>query len=418
MVTLGRLGSRRWKSRGPGINWVFCLRTPGVPNSTEVAVLDFSLSPELLALQEKAHDFALNVMRPVARYYDDTAEWATPVYNKAWDEGYLQALVPKEYGGPGKNQIEEAVVCEEMAWGCAGLYTSIMANGLAMTPILIAGSEAQKKKWLTKLIEEPVFAAFSLSEPEAGSDAGGMTCRAELKGDKYIINGTKCYCTNGGHADFYTLFASTNPDKGARGTSCIVVPRDTPGLRVGKAMDKMGQRASNQVEVHYENAEVPAENILGKEGMGFIIAMKTLDQTRAAVAAGGVGVARAAFEIALEYAKTRIQFGKPIIANQAISFMLADMAKKIEASRLLTWQAAWMTDNKIKNSKQSAIAKTFATDTAMEVTTDAVQILGGNGYSKDYLVEKCMRDAKLLQIYEGTNQIQRLVIAKEIQQGN
>ena len=381
-------------------------------------MLDFSLSPELLALQEKAHDFALNVMRPVARYYDDTAEWATPVYNKAWDEGYLQALVPKEYGGPGKNQIEEAIVCEEMAWGCAGLYTSIMANGLAITPILIAGSDEQKKKWLTKLTEEPLFAAFSLSEPEAGSDAGGMTCRAELKGDKYIINGTKCYCTNGGYADFYTLFASTNPDKGARGTSCIVVPRDTPGLRVGKAMDKMGQRASNQVEVHYENAEVPAENILGREGMGFIIAMKTLDQTRAAVAAGGVGVARAAFEIALEYAKARIQFGKPIIANQAISFMLADMAKKIEASRLLTWQAAWMTDNKIKNSKQSAIAKTFATDTAMEVTTDAVQILGGNGYSKDYLVEKCMRDAKLLQIYEGTNQIQRLVIAKEIQQGN
>ncbi len=381
-------------------------------------MLDFSLSPELLALQEKAHEFALNVIRPVARYYDNTGEWATPVYNKAWDEGYLQALVPKEYGGPGKNQIEEAIVCEEMAWGCGGLYTSIMANGLAMTPILIAGSDEQKKKWLTRLTEQPIFAAFSLSEPDAGSDAGGMTCRAELRGDKYIINGTKCYCTNGGHADFYTLFASTNPDKGARGTSCIVVPRDTPGLRVGKAMDKMGQRASNQVEVHYENAEVPAENILGREGMGFIIAMKTLDQTRAAVAAGGVGVARAAFEIALEYAKTRVQFGKPIIANQAISFMLADMAKKIEASRLLTWQAAWMTDNKIKNSKQSAIAKTFATDTAMEVTTDAVQILGGNGYSKDYLVEKCMRDAKLLQIYEGTNQIQRLVIAKEIQQGN
>lgn len=381
-------------------------------------MLNFALSPELLALQAKAHDFALNVMRPVARHYDDTAEWATPVYNKAWDEGYLQALVPKEYGGPGKNQVEEAIVCEELAWGCAGLYTSIMANGLAITPILVAGSDEQKKKWLTKLTEQPIFAAFSLSEPDAGSDAGGMTCRAELKGDKYIINGTKCYCTNGGHADFYTLFASTNPDKGARGTSCIIVPKDTPGLRIGKAMDKMGQRASNQVHLHYENAEVPAENILGKEGMGFIIAMKTLDQTRAAVAAGGVGVARAAFEIALEYAKTRNQFGKPIIANQAISFMLADMSKKIEASRLLTWQAAWMTDNKIKNSRQSAIAKTFATDTAMEVTTDAVQILGGNGYSRDYLVEKCMRDAKLLQIYEGTNQIQRLVIAKEIQQGN
>lgn len=381
-------------------------------------MLNFGLSPELQALRAEAHDFAVNVLRPVARQYDDSGEWATPVYNKAWDLGYLQALVPKFCGGPGKSQVEEALVCEELAWGCGGLYTSIMANGLAITPILIAGSDEQKKKWLGKLVEAPIFAAFSLSEPNAGSDAGGMTCRAELKGDKYIINGTKCYCTNGGYADFYTLFASTNPDKGARGTSCLIVPRDTPGLRVGKAMDKMGQRASNQVEVHYENAEVPAENILGKEGMGFIIAMKTLDQTRAAVAAGGVGVARAAFEIALDYAKTRIQFGAPIFSNQAISFMLADMSKKIEASRLLTWQAAWMTDNNIKNSKQSAIAKTFATDTAMEVTTDAVQILGGNGYSREFLVEKCMRDAKLLQIYEGTNQIQRLVIAKEIQQGN
>lgn len=380
-------------------------------------MLDFSLSPEQQHEQERAHAFAVNVMRPVARKYDESGAWATDVYEAAFREGYLQALVPKECGGPGANQIEEALVCEELAWGCAGLYTSIMANGLAMTPVLVAGSDQQKKKWLGMLAEAPKFAAFSLSEPDAGSDAGSMKCRAEKKGDRYIVNGTKCYCTNGGYAAWYALFCSTDPDKGARGTSCIVVPRDTPGLTIGKAMDKMGQRASNQVELHFENAEVPAENILGKEGMGFIIAMKTLDQTRAAVAAGGVGVARAAFEIALEYAKTRHQFGKPIFSNQAISFMLADMAKKIEAARLLTWQAAWMTDRGLKNSKHSAIAKTFATDTAMEVTTDAVQILGGNGYSRDYLVEKCMRDAKLLQIYEGTNQIQRLVIAKEIQQG-
>jgi len=381
-------------------------------------MLDFSLSKEQLEIKERAHEFAVKFMRPVARKYDETGEWATDVYKVAFDYGYLQALVPVEYGGSGKSQVEEAIVCEELAWGCGGLYTSIMANGLAMTPILVAGSPEQKKKWLGMIAEEPRFAAFSLSEPNAGSDAGAMSCRAEKRGDKYIINGTKCYCTNGGYAEWYTLFCSTDPNKGARGTSCIVVPRDTPGLVVGKALDKMGQRASNQVELYFNDAEVPVENILGREGMGFIIAMKTLDQTRAAVAAGGVGVARAAYEIALEYAKTRIQFGAPIFANQAISFMLADMAKKIEASRLLTWQAAWLTDNNIKNSKQSAIAKTFATDTAMEVTTDAVQILGGNGYSRDFLVEKCMRDAKLLQIYEGTNQIQRLVIAKEIQQGN
>jgi acyl-CoA dehydrogenase len=381
-------------------------------------MLGFTLSPEQQAEKDRAHTFAEKIMRPVARKYDETGEWAVDVYKAAWDQGYLQALVPEDCGGPGAKQVEEAIVCEELAWGCAGLYTSIMANGLAMTPLLVAASPEQKKKWLGMLAEEPKFAAFSLSEPNAGSDAGGMSCRAEKKGDKYIINGTKCYCTNGGYADWYALFCSTDPSKGARGTSCIVVPRDTPGLVVGRAMDKMGQRASNQVELYFNDAEVPVENLLGKEGMGFVIAMKTLDQTRAAVAAGGVGVARAAFEIALDYAKTRIQFGQPIFANQAISFMLADMAKKIEASRLLTLQAAWMTDNGIKNSKQSAIAKTFATDTAMEVSTDAVQILGGNGYSRDYLVEKCMRDAKLLQIYEGTNQIQRLVIAKEIQQGN
>jgi acyl-CoA dehydrogenase len=381
-------------------------------------VLDFSLSPEQLETKARAHEFAEKIMRPVARKYDETGEWAVDVYKAAFDYGFLQALVPVECGGPGTNQVEEAVVCEELAWGCGGLYTSIMANGLAMTPILVAGSAEQKKKFLGMLAEAPLFAAFSLSEPNAGSDAGSMTCRAEKRGDKYIINGTKCYCTNGGYAEWYTLFCSTNPEKGARGTSCIVVPRNTPGLVVGKAMDKMGQRASNQVELYFNDAEVPVENLLGKEGMGFIIAMKTLDQTRAAVAAGGVGVARAAYEIALDYAKTRIQFGQPIFMNQAISFMLADMAKKIEAARLLTYMAAWMTDKGLKNSKHSAMAKTFATDTAMEVTTDAVQILGGNGYSKDYLVEKCMRDAKLLQIYEGTNQIQRLVIAKEIQQGN
>ena len=378
---------------------------------------DFGLTPHQQEEKDRAHAFAVEVMRPVARKYDLSGEWAVDVYEAAFKAGYLQALVPKEYGGPGASQMDEALVCEELAWGCAGLYTSIMANGLAMTPVLVAGSDEQKKKWLGMLAEAPKFAAFSLSEPDAGSDAGSMKCRAEKKGDKYVVNGTKCYCTNGGHADWYALFCSTDPTKGARGTSRMVVPRDTPGLEIGKALDKMGQRASNQVELHFHDAEVPEANLLGKEGQGFIIAMKTLDQTRAAVAAGGVGVARAAFEVALEYAKTRHQFGKPIIVNQAISFMLADMAKKIEAARLLTWQAAWMTDNGIKNSKHSAIAKTFATDTAMEVTTDAVQILGGNGYSRDYMVEKFMRDAKLLQIYEGTNQIQRLVIAKEVQSG-
>ena len=233
----------------------------------------FTLPPELQAEKERAHTFAEKIMRPVARKYDETGEWATDVYKSAFDFGYLQAMVPEDCGGPGASQMEEVVVCEELAWGCAGLYTSIMANGLAMTPVLIAGSPEQKKKWLGMIAEEPKFAAFSLSEPNAGSDAGGMTCRAEKKGDKYIINGTKCYCTNGGYADWYTLFCSTDPSKGARGASCIVVPRDTPGLVVGKALDKMGQRASNQVELYFNDAEVPVENLLAKEGMGFIIAI-------------------------------------------------------------------------------------------------------------------------------------------------
>ena len=380
-------------------------------------MLDLTLTPDQLKLQERAHAFAQAVIRPVSRHYDTTAERPEPVFRQAWQQGFLQAAVPKELGGPGHSQLDEAVVCEELAWGCAGMYTAISANNLATAPLRIAGSPEQQARWLPRLLEAPRLAAFALTEPEAGSDVGAIACTATLHRDVYVLHGTKCYVTGGAYADFLTVFASTDPAKGARGLSALVVARDTPGLRVGASLDKLGHRASDQVTLHFEGAEVPAENRLGPEGMGFALAMKTLDQTRAVVAAGGVGLARAAYELALEHARTRVQFGQPIFANQAVSFLLADLATRIEAARLLTWQAAWMTDRGQRNSKHSAMAKTYATDTAMEAATAAVQILGGQGYSRDCLAEKFFRDAKLMQIYEGTNQIQRLVIAKEIQQG-
>jgi acyl-CoA dehydrogenase len=315
----------------------------------------------------------------------------------------------------GHSAFDAALVSEELGAGCAGIGICIDANNLALTPIYVGGSEAQKKKFFGELIERKGLASFCLSEPDAGSDAGAQKTTAVRRGDKYILNGMKHYATNGCVADLLTVFCSTDPAKGARGTSCIVVPADSPGLRMGRKLDKMGQRASCQVEWYFENVEVPVENLLGKEGMGFIIAMKTLDRTRAGVAALSVGVAREAFDVSSQYAMNRVQFGQPVSSFQAMGFMFADMYKKIELSRLITWKAAWAVDTKAADiATISSIAKLFASDTAMEVTTDAVQAMGGAGYSRDFIVEKLMRDAKLLQIYEGTNQIQRLVISRNI----
>jgi len=377
-------------------------------------VLDFSLSPEQRALQSRAHAFAEEVIRPVSRHYDSTGEWAEPVFRQAWEQGILQCCVPKEWGGPGLSHLEETIFFEEIGWGCAGFFTSLSCNGLATMPLRLAGTGEQQLKWFPRLLEAPRFAAFALSEPTAGSDVSAIACTAVKRWDAYVLNGTKCYCTCGDVADFIIVFATVDPDKGARGITAFIVPQNTQGMKIGKVMEKMGQRASRQVELHFEDAVIPEENRLGAEGTGFTLAMRTLDRTRATVAAGAVGLARAAFELALEFAKVRVQFDTPIINHQAVAFMLADMAKKLEAARLLTWQAAWMADNKLKNAKQSAMAKAFATDTAMEVATDAIQILGGHGYSTEFLAEKFFRDAKLMQIYEGTNQIQRMVIAKDL----
>ncbi|MGD8539050.1 MAG: acyl-CoA dehydrogenase family protein [Candidatus Aminicenantes bacterium] len=377
-------------------------------------MIDFSLTEEQKALQDMAREFALKEMRPNAAKYDKGDEFSEDVMQKAFEVGFLTCTIPAEYGGGGLSDIDTVIISEELAAGCAGMYTTMMVNALAYTPIILFGSEEQKKKYLTPQTQKMSFAAFCLTEREAGSDAGSLKTKAKKVGDEYIINGAKCFISNAAIASLYVVFALTDPDKGARGMSAFIVPRDTPGLSIGKEEDKMGHRASNTAEVIFEDVKVPAENLLSKEGKGFIIALKTLDKTRAPVGAAGVGVARTALEYAVEYSKTRIQFGKPIALFQNNAFKIAQMALEINAARHLVWHAAWLMDEGKPCGKESAMAKAYGSDVAMRVTTEAVQILGGYGYMRDYPMEKLMRDAKLLQIYEGTNEIQRLVISREV----
>ena len=324
--------------------------------------------------------------------------------------------LPESLGGPELSAFDGMLVGEELNWGCSGIGTSILANGLAAGPILIAGTEEQKREWLTPLVEAPVLGCFGLTEPGAGSDVSGIQTTAVRKGDDYVVNGSKMFITNAGHASWIVCFASTEPGKGHRGLSAFVIPMDAPGVTIEKHLDKMGQRATDTSAVAFQDVVVPEANRLGGEGDGFKIAMQTLDFTRPGTAVGAVGVAQAAYELSVDYTKERVQFGMPIAMNQGVSFLVADMATEIEASRLLTWQAAWMIDEGWgrKATRFSSFAKLFSAETAMKVTTNAVQVFGGYGYMKEYPVEKLMRDAKLFQIYEGTSQIQRLVIAKEI----
>lgn len=376
--------------------------------------MDFKLSEEQLELQELTHQFAANEIRPVAAEYDEKNEFPLEVMKKASEIGFLASGIPQEYGGTGFSTMDNVIVCEELAWGCAGMYTSIMANTLATTPIVLFGTDEQKKEFLTPLTGEMKFACFGLTEREAGSDNTMIKTTAKKDGDNYILNGSKTFITNAGVSSLGVIFASTDKTRGARGLSAFIVPMDLPGITVGKHENKMGHRASNTAEIYLDDVKVPAKNVLRREGFGFIIALKTLDYARPAVGAGGVGVARAAYEEALKYSQERVQFGKPIAHFQHNAFKLADMATDIDAARLLVYRSAWMLDNNLKASKESAMAKIVATDVAMRVSTDAVQIFGGYGYMKEYPVEKMMRDAKLLQIYEGTNEIQRHVISLEI----
>jgi acyl-CoA dehydrogenase len=375
-------------------------------------VVDFTLTDEQRALREMAHDFAANEMRPVAWDYDRDSTWPEDILRKAWELGILNTHIAEEYGGPGIDFLGGALIEEELGWGCSGIGTSIACNGLATTPIVIGGSEELKRRYLSSLTEEFRLASFCLTEPDAGSDVSGMRTTAVKKGDKYVINGSKCFITNGGYADFYTVYAKTDKDAGHRGISAFVVPREA-GVVVDKKEDKMGQRASNTATITFNDCEVPADHLLGEENKGFKLAMMTLDRTRPGVAAMAVGIAQAAFEFATDYSKERVQFGVPIAMHQAIQFMIADMATDIEAARLLVWKSAVLLDQARRNTLESSHAKRFAADTAMKVATDAVQVYGGYGFIKEYPVEKLMRDAKIMQLYEGTSQIQRLVIARE-----
>jgi acyl-CoA dehydrogenase len=377
-------------------------------------VVDLTLTDEQQDLRELAHNFAEKEIRPVAWDYDRDATWPQEIVEKAWEVGLMNAELPEAYGGPGLDLLSGVLIEEEMGWGCSGIGTSLMANGLAAAPVIIGGSEELKKQYLTMLAEEPKLASFCLTEPDAGSDVGGMKTRAQKQGDKYVISGSKCFITNGSHASWYTVYAKTDADAGHRGISAFVVPRDADGVTVDKKEDKLGQRASDTALISFDEVEVPAGNLLGEENKGFKLAMMTLDRTRPGVSGLAVGIARAAFEFASEYSKERVQFGVPIATHQAVAFMIADMATKVEAARLLVWQSAVLHDQGRRNTLAASHAKRFAADAAMEVTVDAVQVYGGYGFIKEYPVEKLMRDAKIMQLYEGTSQIQRLVIAREI----
>ncbi|MGH2921653.1 MAG: acyl-CoA dehydrogenase family protein [Gaiellaceae bacterium] len=376
--------------------------------------VSFALTEEQKALRDLAREFAEKEIRPKAAEYDERSTHPAHVIEKAHEVGLMNPHVPEEYGGAGLSIFDGMLIGEELSWGCSGIAVSIVANMLGSAPVVLAGNEEQKRQWLPTLIESPILCSFALTEPNAGSDVSGIQTTAVRDGDEYVINGSKMFITNAGHAAWIVVFASTDKSQGHRGLSAFVVPADLDGVIVEKHLDKMGQRATDTSAIAFQDVRVPAANRLGEEGEGFKIAMRTLDHTRPGTAAGAVGVARAAYEHAVEYSRERVQFGQPIAMNQGVNVLIADMAAEIEAARLLTWQAAWLLDVGRRATLQSSYAKRFASDTAMKVTTDAVQIFGGYGYIKEYPVEKLMRDAKLFQIYEGTSQIQRLVIAREI----
>jgi len=376
--------------------------------------LDFALTEEQRALITTARDFAKNEIVPVAGRYDESGEFPREIFKKAWETGLMNAEVPEAYGGVGLSCVDHCLVQEEIAYGCTGINTSLVANNLAALPLLIAGTDEQKQKFLGWLTRETIFAAYCCSEPDAGSDVAGMSTRVAKKGDEYVINGQKRWITNGGVASWYTVLATFDKAMKHKGIACFVVPADTPGLRTGRKEDKMGQRASNTTDVLFEDVVVPKSALIGREDQGFKIAMKTFDRSRPWIAAGATGLIRRALEESRAYALERKTFGVPIAQHQAVQFMLAEMAIAYEATRLLCHKAAWAVDRGDVDSVVSAYAKAFGADAAMRVATDAVQIFGGYGYTKEYPVEKLMRDAKLLQIYEGTSQIQRVVIARNL----
>lgn len=380
----------------------------------------FVLNNEQEAFKKMARDFTENEIKPVARELDENEEFPWELLQKLEDVGLANLGVPEQYGGPGIDSLSYSLIIEELSRGCAGLVVTSSANGnsLAFYPLLLGGTEEQKERIITPICEEGKLVSFSLTEPGAGSDIGAISTTAKKENGEYIINGTKCFITNASYAAYHTVFANVIQNDGTKKLSVFMVDGSTPGVIPGKKEKKMGIRCSDTAELIFEDVRVPEENLIGNEGDGFKLAMKTLDMARPSVGAIALGIAQAAYEEALTYSKDRVQFGRPICENQAIQFMLADMATEIEAARLLVYQASWLKDKYYEDgspfTRQAAFAKLYASDVAMKVATDAVQILGGYGYTREFMVEKYMRDAKIMQIFEGTNQIQRQLIAANI----
>ena len=378
----------------------------------------FKLSEEQEMFVTTARKFTAENIIPVAAEYDDKAIFPEEIFHKARELGMVNMIIPEEYGGLGASSFEEVLVGEEFGYGCTGIGTSITTNSLGMLPILLAGTHTQKAKWLgERLNDKGEFVSYGVTEANAGSNVAGIETRAEKKGASWIINGSKTFITNASHANFFTIFAKTDPEAGHRGMTCFIVDRDTPGVSVGKKFDKLGQRASDTAEIVFENVEVPEENIVGEIGKGFYLAMKVFDYSRPGVAAAAVGLQRRALEECVKYAGEREAFGVPIYQHQAIGHKIADMAINYEASRLLVWQSAWQVDAGIFNPRIPAYAKAFSADMATKAAVDAVQVFGGYGFMKEYPVEKLLRDVKIFQIYEGTSEIQRNIIVRELFHG-
>ncbi len=377
-------------------------------------MVDFSLTPEQESLRDAARKFARTEMAPHAAECDRTARFPEEIYRKAHDLGLMNLNVPTEYGGSGLSIVEQCLIVEELAYACGGMTTSIIANCLALEPILLSGTPDQKQRILPPFCAEYHLASFCLTEPSGGSDAGSLTTRARKDGAEYVLDGEKCFITNAPHASLYTVFATVDPTLRHKGVTAFVVPRATPGVIPGKDEEKMGHRASATSTVRFEEARVPAANRLGADGDGFALAMRTLDQTRTPIGALATGIAQAALDHAAGYSLKRQTFGKPISEHQAIQIKLANMAQAVQASRLLTWYAAWTIERGGRGTLESSIAKCFASDAALAVADEAIQTFGGYGYMKEYPVEKLLRDAKLTQIYEGANEIQRTVISREL----
>ncbi len=385
------------------------------PSNPGWIMISFEPTEDQLALREMAHSFAENELRPVTEHHDTTGEFPHEVLRKAHSLGLMNLHIPERWGGLGLGVMDGCIIAEELAWGCSGIATAMEANGLALHPVIAGASDLLMEKYVAPMMERYSMAAYALTEPGAGSDVQALRTKAVKQGDRWILNGSKMWITNAGVADWYFVVAVTDSEKKARGgMTAFIVEREWKGVEVGKKEWNMGQRCSDTRGITFEDVEIPEENVVGEVGMGWLLAMKTFDKSRPPVAAGAVGVARAAMEHALRYGTERKTFGRPIATHQAVGFMLADMATKIEAARLLVWQAAAMADAGERNTMQASMAKAFAADAAMSVTTDAVQVFGGYGYSSEYPVEKLMRDAKIYQIYEGTSQVQRLIIGREL----